>query len=114
MYDIGGGATAVTLPCKYENGHKVVNFAIKDEFDDAIKETSKTIPIDWTNPKFTKELANTLHDKGLDSLLTGNMELDPNMLGLFLVVNAYTTDRVNFNKNSKYVEEVKNPSKALE
>jgi len=36
------------------------------------------------------------------------------MLGLFMVVTAYTTDRVDFNRNSKYIEEVKNPSEALE
>ena len=114
MFDTGGGATFVTLPCKYENGHKVVNFAIKDEFDNAIKEVSKTVPVDWTNPNFTKQLAETLHDKGLDSLLTGNMQLDPDMLGLFMVVTAYTTDRVDFNRNSKYIEEVKSPTKALE
>ena len=53
MFSVGGGATFVTLPCKYENGHKVVNFAIKDDFDEAIKEASKTTPIDWTDQKFT-------------------------------------------------------------
>ena len=114
MFSIGGGATFVTLPCKYENGHKVVNFAIKDEFDDAIKEASKTTPIDWTDNNFKKNLANILKGKGLDSLLTSSMDIDPNMLGLFLVVEGFTTDRINFNKNSKYVEKVNNPSKELE
>jgi hypothetical protein len=42
------------------------------------------------------------------------MELDPNMLGLFMVVEGYTTDRVKFNKNSKYIEKVSNPDKELE
>jgi hypothetical protein len=36
------------------------------------------------------------------------------MLGLFMVVTAYTTDRVDFNRNSKYIEKVKNPTEALE
>jgi len=57
MFDLGGGATLVTLPCKYENGHKVVNFAIKDEYDNAVKEVSKTISIDYTNPRFIKALS---------------------------------------------------------
>lgn len=114
MFSTGGGATLVTLPCKYENGHKVVNFAIKDDFDNAIKEVSKQIPVDWTNKNFTQALANKLKKKGLNSLLTGNMQLDPNMLGLFLVVEGYTTDRVKFNKNSKYIEKVSNPDKQLE
>ena len=114
MFSVGGGATVVTLPCKYENGHKVVNFAIKDQFDDAIKEASKIAPVDWTDPKFKNTLASILKEKGLDSLLTGDMQLDPNMLGQFMVVEAYSTDRVNFNKNSKYIEKVSNPDKALE
>ena len=114
MFSVGGGATFVTLPCKYENGHKVVNFAIKDDFDDAVKEASKTTPIDWTDVKFKKNLVNILKEKGLDSLLTGSMDLDPNMIGQFLVVEGYSTDRVKFNKNSKYIEKVNNPDKNLE
>ena len=114
MFSVGGGATVVTLPCKYENGHKVVNFAIKDEFDEAIKEASKLTPIDWTDNKFKQNLANILKQKGLDSLLTTGMQLDPNMLGQFLVVEGYSTDRVKFNKNSKYIEKVSNPTKELE
>ena len=113
MFDLGGGATIVTLPCKYENGHKVVNFAIKDEYDNAIKEVSKVIPIDYNNPEFIKALSNKLHEKGLDSLLKGDI-LDPNMLGHFLVVSAYTTDKIKFNTNSKYIEKVRNPDKDLE
>ena len=113
MFDLGGGATVVTLPCKYENGHKVVNFAIKDEFDNAVKEVSKTVPIDYSNPTFVKALSEKLHEKGLDSLLSGD-SLDPNMLGHFLVVSAYTTDKVNINTNSRYIEKVKNPDKSLE
>ena len=114
MFSVGGGATAVTLPCKYENGHKIVNFAIKDEFDDAIKQASETTPIDWTDDNFKQNLANILKQKGLDSLLTGDMQLDPNMLGQFLVVEGYSTDRVKFNKNSKYIEKISNPDKELE
>lgn len=113
MFDLGGGATSVTLPCKYENGHKVVNFAIKDEFDEAVKEASKIVPVDYQNPKFNKVLAEKLHEKGLDSLLSGD-NLDQNMLGHFLVVSAYTTDKVKFDTNSRYVEKVKNPSKDLQ
>ena len=114
MFSVGGGATVVTLPCKYENGHKVVNFAIKNEFDEAIKEASKSTPIDWTDNTFKQNLANVLKQKGLDSLLTTGMQLDPNMLGQFLVVEGYSTDRVKFNKNSKYIEKISNPTKELE
>lgn len=113
MFDLGGGATIVTLPCKYENGHKVVNFAIKDEFDNAVKEVSKNISVDYTNPQFVKALSEKLHEKGLDSLLNGD-NLDPNMFGHFMVVSAYTTDKVKFNTDSRYVEKVRNPDKALE
>ena len=113
MFDLGGGATIVTLPCKYENGHKVVNFAIKDEFDDAVKEVSQKISVDYNNPNFVKALSEKLHEKGLDSLLNGN-SIDPNMFGHFMVVSAYTTDKINFNTNSKYIEKVKNPDSNLE
>ena len=87
--------------------------AIKDEFDNAVKEVSKTVPIDYSNPTFVKALSEKLHEKGLDSLLSGD-SLDPNMLGHFLVVSAYTTDKVNINTNSRYIEKVKNPDKSLE
>ena len=113
MFDPGGGATIVTLPCKYENGHKVVNFAIKDEYDSAVKEVSNTIPVDYTNPRFIQKLAEKLHEKGLDSLLNGS-NLDPNMFGHFMVVSAYTTDKVKFKTDSNYIEKVKNPDKDLE
>ena len=36
------------------------------------------------------------------------------MFGHFMVVSAYTTDKVKFNTDSRYVEKVKNPNKALE
>jgi len=52
MFDLGGGATIVTLPCKIVNGHKVVNLAIKDDYDKAVKEVSKDIPINYQNPQF--------------------------------------------------------------
>ena len=113
MFDLGGGATLVTLPCKYENGHKVVNFAIKDEYDNAVKEVSKTVSVDYTNPIFIKALSQKLHEKGLDSLLRGD-NLDPNMFGHFIVVSAYTTDRIKFDTDSRYIEKVKNPDKSLE
>ena len=113
MFDSTHDVQVVTLPCKYQNGHKVVNFAIKDEFDEAIKEVSKIIPIDYSNPEFIKVLSQKLHEKGLDSLLKGD-NIDPNMFGHFMVISAYTTDKVNFDINSKYIEKVKNPDSNLE
>ena len=113
MFDLGGGATIVTLPCKIVNGHKVVNLAIKDDYDKAVKEVSKDIPINYQNPQFVQALANKLHEKGLDSLLSGN-NLNPEMFGHFIVVSAYTSDKVKFDTNSRYVERVKNPDEDLE
>ena len=57
--------------------------------------------------------AEELHKKGLDSLLNGNT-VDTDMLGHFMVVSAYTTDKVGFDKESNYIKKVKNPDKALE
>ena len=113
MFDSAHDVQIVTLPCKIINGHKVVNFAIKDEFDNAIKEASKVVPIDYSNPQFIKVLSQKLHEKGLDSLLNGD-NIDPNMFGHFMVVSAYTTDRIKFNTNSRYIEKVKNPDSDLE
>ena len=113
MFDVGGGFTVVTLPCKYQNGHKVVDFSIKDKYDASIKEVSKKIPINWSDPEFNKALAEKLHEQGLDSLLNGN-SLDPKMFGQFMVVSAYTTDKVKFDKTSNYIEQVKNPDEGLE
>jgi hypothetical protein len=36
------------------------------------------------------------------------------MFGQFLVVEAYATDKVKFDKNSKYIEKVNNPDSTLE
>lgn len=113
MYDQTGGATVVTLPCKVVNGNVVVNFAIKDDYDEALKEASKKVPINYQDPQFMSVLAEELHKKGLDSLLNGNT-VDTDMLGHFMVVSAYTTDKVGFDKKSNYIEKVKNPDKALE
>lgn len=113
MFDIGGGFTVVTLPCKYQNGHKVVDLSLKDEFDKAVSEVSKTIPVNWQDSNFNQALATKLKEKGLDTLLSGN-NLDPRMLGQFMVVTAYTTDRINFDQKSRYIEKVNNPTSELE
>ena len=114
MFDTSGGATIVTLPCKWENGHKVVNFSIKDTYDEAVKEAGKIVPVDYQNPEFTKVLSQKLKEKNLDSLVVGD-SLDPNMFGHFMVVSAYTTDKIKLNDwNSRYIEKVNNPNKGLE
>lgn len=114
MFDKSGGATIVTLPCRWENGHKVVNFEIKDKFDEAVKEAGAIVPIDYQDPKFNQILSQKLKEKNLNSLLIGD-QLDPDMFGHFMVVSAYTTDRIKLNNfGSKYIEKVNNPDKALE
>lgn len=113
MFDIGGGFTLVTLPCKYQNGHKVVDLSLKDEFDKAVSEVSKTVPVNWQDSRFNQALADKLKEEGLDILLSGD-NLDYRMLGQFMVVSAYTTDRVNFDQKSRYIEKVNNPTSELE
>ena len=112
MYSNNGGVVT-TLPCKIVNGHKEVNLAIKDLYEEAENEAYKIVG-DRTSNKYKEVLGEKLHEKHLDSLLKSNGYPNKEMFGQFLVVEAYTTDRVPFDKNSQYIEKVNNPDTNLE
>lgn len=112
MYSNTGGMV-VTLPCKVVNGHKQINLDIREDYERCEQKALSKVG-DRQSPEFAKVLAEELHNAHLDSLLDSNGNLNKNMFAQFLVVEAYTTDKIDFDRNSQYVEKVKNPDKQLE
>jgi hypothetical protein len=109
MYSNTGGMV-VTLPCKTVNGHKQINLDIREDYERCEQKALSKVG-DRQSPEFAKVLAEELHNAHLDSLLDNNGNLNKNMFAQFLVVEAYTTDKIDFDRNSQYVEKVKNPDK---
>lgn len=114
MYSNSGGMI-VTLPCKIVNGHKEVNLQVIETFEDAVKEVERQGITKSDENRYYKTLGNVLKNKGLTGLLDAKGYPDKNKFAEFLVVEAYTTDRVkNLNTDSKYIEKVTNPTDELE
>ena len=114
MYDNSDGGIVVTLPCKISNGVKQVNLDILDKFQRAEKAAFEKVR-DRTSPRYQEELAKQLKEEHLDSLLDSNGLPNKSMFGQFLVVEAYTSDRIPFEKkDSQFIEKINNPSKELE
>ena len=113
MYANSGRNAIVTLPCKIVNGVKQVNLAVRDEYEKAEQKAANQATR-GTN-EYLKILGQELKNAHLDSLLDSNGLPNKNMFSEFLIVEAYTTDKINLdNKNSQYIEKVKNPSEDLE
>ena len=113
MYSNSGGMV-VTLPCKIVNGHKEVNLGVKKTYEEAIQEVESK-GLSKNSPEYYKILGEVLKQKGLNSLLDSNGYPDRNKFGQFLVVEAYTTDKIkNLDTSSQYIEKVKNPDAQLE
>lgn len=112
MYSNNGGMV-VTLPCKIVNGIKQVNLDIVETYEKAERKALQ-VNNDRNSPQFVQALAQELKNEHLDSLLGSNGLPNKNMFGQFLVVEAYTSDKVKFDINSKYVEKVENPDEELE
>lgn len=108
MYEDRGGVVAVLPTTMDEQGNKKVDLSILDEYNEIISK----IEYEQGTPEWSKELAKGLKEKGLDQYLDGSDSLDPRRFGLFLMVTGYTTDRWNFKKDSKYIEQA-TPSKDL-
>ena len=112
MYSNTGGII-VTLPCKVVNGHKQVNLAIRESYEKAEQEALAQVG-DRQSPQFQKVLGDKLKEHHLDSLLDSAGRPNRKMFAQFLVVEAYTTDKVKFDTKSQYVERVQNPDDSLE
>ena len=108
MYEDRGGVVAVLPTTMDEQGNKKVDLSILDEYNEIINK----INYEQGSPEWKKELAKGLKEKGLDQYLDGSDSIDPRRFGLFLMVTGYTTDRWNFKKDSKYIEQA-TPSKDL-
>ena len=113
MYANSGRNAIVTLPCKIVNGVKQVNLAVRDEYEKAEQKAANQATR-GTN-EYLRILGQELKNAHLDSLLDSNGLPDKNMFSEFLIVEAYTTDKIDLNnKNSQYIEKVRNPSEDLE
>lgn len=112
MYSNTGGMV-VTLPCKIVNGHKQVNLAVRESYEKAEKEALAQVG-DRQSPQFQKVLGDKLKEHHLDSLLDSTGRPNRKMFAQFLVVEAYTTDKIKFDTKSQYVEKVQNPDDSLE
>ena len=108
MYEDRGGVVAVLPTTMDEQGNKKVDLSILDDYNEIINK----IEYEQGTPEWSRELAKGLKEKGLDQYLDGSDSLDPRRFGLFLMVTGYTTDRWNFKKDSKYIEQA-TPSKDL-
>lgn len=108
MYEDRGGVVAVLPTTMDEQGNKKVDLSILDDYNEIINK----IQYEQGTPEWNKELAKGLKEKGLDQYLDGSDSIDPRRFGLFLMVTGYTTDRWNFKKDSKYIEQA-TPSNEL-
>lgn len=112
MYSNNGGMV-VTLPCKIVNGIKQVNLDVVETYEKA-EQKALQVNSDRNSSQFIQTLAQELKNEHLDSLLDSNGLPNKNMFGQFLVVDAYTSDKIKFDINSKYVEKIENPDEELE
>ena len=101
MYENSGGNVAVLPTTTDELGNKKVDLSILDEYNEIVN----NIDAEQNTPEWNRQLAEGLKAKGLDQYLQGSDTLDPRRFGLFLMVTGYTTDRWNFKKDSKYIEQ---------
>ena len=112
------GAMVVTLPAIIDqNNNMKVNLNIIDQWKDvdkAHKEYIKAHP-GISEEESEKYLAKLLKNANLDVLVDQSTGL-PNhkLFGQFMVFTAYTTDKVKFNTNSKYVHKIPDPSVELD
>ncbi len=113
MYSIDGGGTIVTLPCKIVNGTKQVNLDIREQYENAEQRALQKVG-NKTSPQFVEALGEELKKEHLDSLLDNNGLPNKNMFAQFLLVEGYTTDKIDFKRDSQYVEKVQDPDEALE
>lgn len=113
MFDNEGGAV-MTLPIITDQlGNIRVNMSIVEDFNEVQKEMKKYKTL--SKEDYMKKYAQLLKEKELDELIDSTTGL-PNLsrTAQFLVIGAYTTDKVEFNKKSKFIKKVKHPTEDLE
>lgn len=113
MYDNSGG-TMVILPCKMVGGHKVVDFDVLDDYEEAQKEINALPPMD--DAARAQAVSRIFVDHNLMQLLdpyTGAPNKD--RFYQFLVIDAYgvSKNRDGIIEDNEFVQEVKDPSPEL-
>lgn len=113
MFDNEGGAV-MTLPTITDQlGNVRVNMAIVEDFNKVQNELKKykNLP----EHEYNKKYAELLKKYELDELIDSTTGLpDLSRTAQFLVIGAYTTDKIDINKKSKFIKKVKNPTEDLE
>ena len=113
MFDNEGGAI-MTLPIITDQlGNIRVNMSIIEDFNAVQKEMKKYKTL--SKEDYMKKYAQLLKEKELDELIDSTTGLpDLSRTAQFLVIGAYTTDKIEFNKNSKFIKKIKHPTEDLE
>lgn len=113
MFD-NEGATVATLPIITDVlGNIKVNMSLIDDYNLVKEEMKKYKGLSEIDRK--KKEAELLHEYELDELIDATTGLpDQTKTAQFLVIGAYTTDQIEFDKKSKYIKKIENPSKELE
>lgn len=113
MFDNEGGAI-MTLPIITDQlGNIRVNMSIVEDFNAVQKEMKKYKTL--SKEDYMKKYTQLLKEKELDELIDSTTGLpDLSRTAQFLVIGAYTTDKVEFNKNSKFIKKIKHPTEDLE
>ena len=113
MFDNESGAK-MTLPIITDQlGNIRVNMSIVEDFNAVQIEMIKYKPL--SKEDYMKKYAQLLKEKELDELIDSTTGLpDLSRTAQFLVIGAYTTDKVEFNKNSKFIKKIKHPTENLE
>lgn len=113
MFDNEGGAV-MTLPIiKDQLGNIRVNMSIIEDFNWVQNELKKYRNL--STEDYMKKYAELLKEKELDELIDSTTGLpDLSRTAQFLVVGAYTTDKVEFDKKSKFIKKINNLTEDLE
>lgn len=114
MYDNSGVATMILPITKDMLGNISVNFEYVEILNQIDKIIAKQYP-NATKEEKEKYRGEMMKEAGLDSLVGPNGLPNYSKFARFLVIPAYTTDRVPMkNYDSDYIEKIKNPSSDLE
>lgn len=113
MFD-NEGAAVMTLPTITDQlGNVRVNMAIVEDFNKVQNELKKYKSL--SEHEYNKKYAELLKKYELDELIDSTTGLpDLSRTAQFLVIGAYTTDKIDINKKSKFIKKVKNPTEDLE
>jgi hypothetical protein len=108
------GVSIVYLPSIItSDGARQVNFGVLDEYKQACKDltsqTGLTSPNLIENEQQLKDWTDILRKHGLDEYIGYDGKVNMDLFSLFAVVDAYTTDKIELDDKSNFIEEIENP-----